>query len=873
MKKKILSLVLCMALVLTAFSGVFAVSAEDTSTQPEIFTTTNSISGRDGNVINYSNFANRAYVERPVTALNTDGISNRFACGTDSSKWPSYNACGNFDNELYADAAADAKAVVTVITADEYNTDKPYYLSYKFVGITHKISDGKYVKIPGSITTMYILNPDGTVSTVKETVSEVSDSTLSDGTTEGTVDLYATQIPAGATAVYVSTVAEGTDLTNLKESSGSDYGGMVCFDGAGNNAQSFPNRTYYLDSIGLVSDVDTFVAAISVVAKPMTVAAWNVKGDAGARWTLDALYADTGIVNYHVNIFDSTGAFVKSVTTAETEVAFDAVAGATYSVQVAGYDANGNRVTTPVKATTTITNTNYNTTASPGYSSSGSGFAKTTGVVRTTNEHNPDGKSHQFTLSGGTGYGWFNVQSGYSATLTTGALVWVVSADENNASAYPFKLNSGGTPGEGSKTFDVVSFAADGTVTTSLGIDRTSFAPGSTNYVIVRNDNGQYWSWEKTTWNPMLCLWSDVKADDCSSTESPLIYYSDSIGYTEDPDALINRLTATETVSPYFTVTKDTFTDGCWSNYNEHGLVNRPVTAHNPDGTSFKIATNLTGGWDRVDFYGCYNGVGDALVMVITVDEKNVSAYPMHIGINGQNIQEFTLIKFDTAGNITTTPTIKTINIEAGCTYYAIMSIADITEGANFNNPNSEMRIWTDYGEAKNYDSCFYVDAIGVASNKENLISALTSGEVMSGITLENTEITVPEGNDITLGGNIASGLVLDKTYSVSDPNVISVNGETLTAIGGGTAYASLTVDGYTDFANCKITVIPVDSGDVNYDGECNVLDLIRMKKYLALTTEDISKKGADCYEDGTVDSNDLVSIRQILLGVQKKNQ
>lgn len=848
--KKLISLILCFVLVMTAVPAIFMVSAETdgaTVSFLECFTVTNDLSGRNGNFNNYCDYAEYGYVNRTPSILNPDGYSYKYTTSsTKGHSFPYVSAWSNFDNDIYADAVGTAKAVVAVISADINNTATAYPQNYEFIGIAQKELT--------SVTTAYHLKKDGSVYTYENYYADdYSDMHVS--------------LDAGETAIFISTIPEGTDITQIDDCCANFHSKYNA------NKAEYEGNVYYIDSIGLISDVDTFVATIPSIAKPLTVAAWNVKGDAGARWTLDSLYADMGIASYHVNIFDSTGAFVKSVTTDKTEMSFAAVAGATYTVQIAGYDANGKCVTIPVNEKTTIRTTNYNTTASPAYGSYGGGFAKTTDVIRTANEHNPDGKSHQFTLSGGTGYGWFNVQSGYSATLTTGAIVWVISADEKNTSNYPFRINSTGTPSQGGMKFDVVSIAADGTVTTHLGISGKSFPAGSTNYVILRNTNGQYWSWEKSTWNPTVCLWSDALASNYSSTESPLIYYSDSIGYTEDPDALIKRLTSTETVSSYFEPTKDTFGSGSyWSSYNEHGLVtNRPVTAHNPDGNSFKIATNLTGTWNYADFYKCYNGVGEAIVMVISVDETNVSEYPMHIGINGQNKQSFTLVTFDTENNITV-ENVATIHTKAGYMYYAIISIADIPVERNFHNPNSTLRIWTDYGMAEKYDSCFYVDAIGVASNADNLVASLKAGKVLSDITFDNTELTVPEGNDISLSGNIISGLILDKSYSTSNPDVVAVDGESFATVGSGVAYVSLVVDGYTDYAACKINVIPVEVGDVNYDGEINVLDLIRIKKYLAETTDDIAKKGADCSLNNSIDADDMVSIRQLLLGVQKKN-
>lgn len=58
--------------------------------------------------------------------------------------------------------------------------------------------------------------------------------------------------------------------------------------------------------------------------------------------------------------------------------------------------------------------------------------------------------------------------------------------------------------------------------------------------------------------------------------------------------------------------------------------------------------------------------------------------------------------------------------------------------------------------------------------------------------------------------------------------------------------------------------------GDVNADGAVDILDLIRMKKYFASEVAEINITAADIDANGDITANDLVMLRQILLGLKK---
>ena len=56
--------------------------------------------------------------------------------------------------------------------------------------------------------------------------------------------------------------------------------------------------------------------------------------------------------------------------------------------------------------------------------------------------------------------------------------------------------------------------------------------------------------------------------------------------------------------------------------------------------------------------------------------------------------------------------------------------------------------------------------------------------------------------------------------------------------------------------------------GDVNSDDNADVKDLVRLKKYVAQTEYNINKLAADINNDGKINSEDLTSMRQYLLGL-----
>ena len=59
--------------------------------------------------------------------------------------------------------------------------------------------------------------------------------------------------------------------------------------------------------------------------------------------------------------------------------------------------------------------------------------------------------------------------------------------------------------------------------------------------------------------------------------------------------------------------------------------------------------------------------------------------------------------------------------------------------------------------------------------------------------------------------------------------------------------------------------------GDANGDGVTNILDLVRLKKYIASPSDtEIDVNAADLNGDSVIDATDLVCLRRLLLGIDE---
>ena len=61
---------------------------------------------------------------------------------------------------------------------------------------------------------------------------------------------------------------------------------------------------------------------------------------------------------------------------------------------------------------------------------------------------------------------------------------------------------------------------------------------------------------------------------------------------------------------------------------------------------------------------------------------------------------------------------------------------------------------------------------------------------------------------------------------------------------------------------------LPYVLGDIDSDGKLDLLDLVRLRKYLAADPVDVIRICSDLNGDGKVSTSDLVRLRKLLVGV-----
>ena len=105
--------------------------------------------------------------------------------------------------------------------------------------------------------------------------------------------------------------------------------------------------------------------------------------------------------------------------------------------------------------------------------------------------------------------------------------------------------------------------------------------------------------------------------------------------------------------------------------------------------------------------------------------------------------------------------------------------------------------------------------------------------------------------------------------------NIVSVDEyNVLHAVAAGTVKVTATSDSGVS-ATFTVTVTDPDfiiyPGDVNDDGVINVIDLVRLKKYLAgmITLTGRASTAANLQEDQFIDSLDLIKLCRVLLGIE----
>lgn len=110
---------------------------------------------------------------------------------------------------------------------------------------------------------------------------------------------------------------------------------------------------------------------------------------------------------------------------------------------------------------------------------------------------------------------------------------------------------------------------------------------------------------------------------------------------------------------------------------------------------------------------------------------------------------------------------------------------------------------------------------------------------------------------------NAAGRAVLSFTFHKADGRIIP---------GDYLVYAELrgTSSGVTVSSTAPFTLLPEDlPGDVNGDETVDLLDLVRMRKYLVNSSTPINETTADLDGDGTVSAQDLILLRKLLVNAE----
>ena len=149
------------------------------------------------------------------------------------------------------------------------------------------------------------------------------------------------------------------------------------------------------------------------------------------------------------------------------------------------------------------------------------------------------------------------------------------------------------------------------------------------------------------------------------------------------------------------------------------------------------------------------------------------------------------------------------------------------------------------------------------------------AGNVWSGtINAEDSFTTAKRGAYITWGGSkgfaVNSYVSGDPGYDFSGINIVSANSMKGAGAKGAMPLLNWTdvwtaTESYPDIIDKNAAVII--KGDINSDGEINILDMIRLKKYLTGKISEIIPEAADINSDSETDSEDLVCLKKYILG------
>ena len=168
---------------------------------------------------------------------------------------------------------------------------------------------------------------------------------------------------------------------------------------------------------------------------------------------------------------------------------------------------------------------------------------------------------------------------------------------------------------------------------------------------------------------------------------------------------------------------------------------------------------------------------------------------------------------------------------------------------------------------------------ITIAAGDDITNDLATAEDVL--MSSDNTALLAKDGTLVTVYVKVVGNNCEVAVSNTSTKEVLLSYSETLSSSAPETGYLSVGIgDRQMHIADLSVTKLDESGnqvdftnytyGDVNGDSDVDILDLVRLKKYVAaaVTAEDIYKKNANCEIDDAIDSLDLAALRQILLGI-----
>lgn len=780
MKKRIISLILCVVLIFTAMAGTFTTSADETAT----------IS---------------------VSAKSFKGTLEVNWSVEDASEIASYKA-DLFDSEgqlMMSKNTTETTVTFDVIEGDDYNLQ---IFAYDSNGTIVATSEEVAVSEAGE----FIVTNDAASDTYSWS-STPSHITKTDGVShknEHNPDgLSFKWSDSGSNNMTLKT-KNPIALNNANEA----YVGVISFD----DVASIPTFKF-----GLNGDCSGYTFSVVSIS--------SLDGSVTVIRDVTSIIFTANSINYV--IIDPTSLDKTIPTNTSFCMNYNGLVTDAY-IDALGYTNDADTLidrlisldTKPFKITNDALSNSVNTWRPSGYA------METSQVTdRPVTEHNPDGISLALTDVKGVGGSTLQLKNTSVVSGKKAAYVAVISVPEGQETLL---ARFGGWYANSFKKVTVVTiYNSNGKVCVNDNVTSNTnvyFRENTVNYIILGLADNNI---EQIPAKGTLIFAAWPSAD--------YTIYLDALGYTNDSEALINSLNPT-VLEPYFNITKgfgsnESIVNGPWNGsytYNEF-VTDRECTVHNPDGKSLLLGKG-TAEWVNTflntGIGTSATGSASAAVVVISVDDS-ADIYRMRLYLNNTDYR-FHVVSIDSENVGTVKYSQRYFEPKQNTVNYIIIPIA-----ANNVSSVSSVKIWTDIPNTALTDWKYYFDSIGYTDDMYELIGNFISPTNTMYYNLDFGAYPVDYDNTV----------IDDIPY---------INGYKYNSIGDH-------ILSYMDTSELqRRTLALYRTGDTNTDNEKNIIDLVRMKKYLvgAIELSESGKKAADITLDNEIKSDDLIAFRKLLL-------